>query len=386
MRCQMEKSGKIAVWTIIVMLSVYGWAMAWQLPDTGQTTCYNAEKGVTITCPSAKTDAFYGQDASYTINPPSYEKIGDSIVKDNNTGLIWEVKTTANKDTTYTWTDAVKYADNLTLGGYSDWRLPTVEELFYIVHRDKNNPSIDTEYFPNTASGVYWTATEDVAVSNSAWNVDFDKGKVPGINGNGKDKPYYVRVVRYADDYKPPMKGFIADKEKQTVIDMATMLMWRQDSSKDMMTWQSALAYCVSLTVTDTGYDDWRLPNINELQTLKDYGKVNTATDPAAVFPDNLLGSYWSSTTRGDIAESFHKWYFSVAGGNTSYSGATTPMYAVAVRGPVVMKLFELKDAVAVLKLLAGFDVQVKYYDKDGDGKMGLAEIIAILQYVANAK
>lgn len=382
----MEKSGKIAVWTMIVMLSFYGGAMAWQLPDTGQTTCYNTEKGITITCPSAKTDAFYGQDANYEINPPSYEKIGDTMVKDNNTGLIWEVKTAANKDTTYNWNDAKKYAENLALGGYSDWRLPTVEELSYILHRDKNSPSIDTAYFPNTVSAEYWTSTEDAAASASAWNVDFAKGKIPGINGSGKDKPYYARAVRNADDYQAPLKGFIADNEKKTVIDMATMLMWRQETAKDMMTWQSALAYCAGLTIADTGYDDWRLPNINELQTLKDYSKGNTATVTAA-FPDNLLGSYWSSSTRGDIAESFHKWFLIFGGGSISYSGATTPMYAIAVRGPMVMKLFELKDAVSGLKMMAGFDdVQIKYYDKDGDGKMGLAEIIVILQYVADTK
>ena len=72
------------------------------VPDTGQTKCYN--KTDVITCPSPG-QPFYGQDANYTINPMSYTKLDGSgnalpdsapswvMVRDNVTGLIWEMKT-----------------------------------------------------------------------------------------------------------------------------------------------------------------------------------------------------------------------------------------------------------------------------------------------------
>ena len=74
----------------------------WPIPDSGQTKCYNDT--AEISCPAPGED-FYGQDAQYTTNPRSYTKLDaggndlpDSaaswtMVRDNVTGLIWEVKT-----------------------------------------------------------------------------------------------------------------------------------------------------------------------------------------------------------------------------------------------------------------------------------------------------
>ena len=77
------------------------WALAWPIPDTGQTKCY--KNTGEIVCPQPG-EAFYGQDANYTVNPPSYTKLDingnelsdDAIewtmVRDNVTGMVWEVK------------------------------------------------------------------------------------------------------------------------------------------------------------------------------------------------------------------------------------------------------------------------------------------------------
>jgi len=46
------------------------------LPDTGQTTCYD-DKGNVIGCPESG-ERFYGQDANYLINPPSYTKLDEN--------------------------------------------------------------------------------------------------------------------------------------------------------------------------------------------------------------------------------------------------------------------------------------------------------------------
>jgi len=45
-------------------------------------------------------------------------------------GLMWQKETVEEE---MNWDDAMEYAKNLRLGGYDDWRLPTIEELMEIV-------------------------------------------------------------------------------------------------------------------------------------------------------------------------------------------------------------------------------------------------------------
>lgn len=59
-------------------------------------------------------------------------------------------------------------------GGYTDWRLPTVEELFMQGDRSRLNPAADPEQFPDTRSGFYASSTPDaVSPADYAWGVDF---------------------------------------------------------------------------------------------------------------------------------------------------------------------------------------------------------------------
>jgi hypothetical protein len=91
-------------------------ALTYPIVDTGQTRCYNNTQQ--IACPSSGA-AFFGQDAQYVGNTPSYQNNGDGTIADLNTGLQWQ-KTPGNK---VTFANAVAGAKSLNLGGYSDWRL-----------------------------------------------------------------------------------------------------------------------------------------------------------------------------------------------------------------------------------------------------------------------
>jgi len=168
------------------------------LPDTGQTQSYTST---------------FGEDSDYLINPPAYTKLDASgndlpdsatewvMVRDNVTGLIWEVKTDDgsihDKDDTYTWQDAqdvfIAAVNAEQFGGHSDWRIPTLKELASITDLGRYNPAINRDYFPNTLSSYYWSSTTNAYVTDYAWYVDFRNGY--GSSSN-KSNSYYARAVR----------------------------------------------------------------------------------------------------------------------------------------------------------------------------------------------
>ncbi|MBI5185204.1 MAG: DUF1566 domain-containing protein [Nitrospinae bacterium] len=158
-----------------------------KLPDTGQTTCY--DNSVFIPCPSTGGD-FYGQDANYTINPPSYTDNGDGTVTDNVTTLVWQQKDDAIGRT---WDEAGTYCGALSLGGYDDWRLPSINELESIVDSRARIPSINAAYFPNANSSFYWSSTTVANFTSLAWYVYFYYGY---INFNLESDSDYVLCVR----------------------------------------------------------------------------------------------------------------------------------------------------------------------------------------------
>ncbi len=86
--------------------------------------------------------------------------------------------------------------------------------------------------------------------------------------------------------------GYI-DNGNGTVTDPRTGLMWQQETASGK-NWQAALEYAEALALA--GYDDWRLPNVEELQSIVDYGRYNPAID-ATAFPGTVSSYYWSSTT-----------------------------------------------------------------------------------------
>ena len=119
-----------------------------------------------------------------------------SMVRDANTGYVWEVKTSANKHILYAWEEAFVFVSQLNerkFGGYNDWRLPAVRELYTLVDVSKYDPAINIVYFPNTQLGGYWSSTTEDRSTGRALYVGFLNGYV---YGNGKSYLYYVRAVR----------------------------------------------------------------------------------------------------------------------------------------------------------------------------------------------
>ncbi len=84
-------------------------------------------------------DRFFGQDANYNGNAFSYTDNIDGTVTDHNTGLIWEQ---AHHETKLEYYEAETYCEDLELGGLTEWRLPTIKELFSLANFKVNDRSL----------------------------------------------------------------------------------------------------------------------------------------------------------------------------------------------------------------------------------------------------
>jgi len=115
---------------------------------------------------------------------------GNNTVTDHTTGLMWQKE---DDGVERTWEEAQEYTKQLNLAGYTDWRLPTIEELISIVKYNLFAPAIDTTYFPNIKSSNYWSSTTYADYTNFAWYVNFFNGHV---DYDYKSSSYYVRCVR----------------------------------------------------------------------------------------------------------------------------------------------------------------------------------------------
>lgn len=288
-----------------------------RLPDTGEQKLYDDE-GKKLTDLS-REDEFYGQDGCYEFNSLSYTKLrargveieddlswaeGFRMVKDNNTGLIWEVKSPANNDLNYyeaeyTWEEAQAYIEELNkkqYGGFADWRLPLKEELRTIVDYSKKELTINQDFFPHTQPEFYWSSDKYLADPKLIWGIYFGYGC--GI-AYLKDLKYPLRAVRGGinDAFGDKEQYDFVDNEDGTITDNNTGLMWKKDESP-AMNWKDALEYCENLEWA--GYDDWRLPNQKELATILDLSYQNQSWFFADYFPDTKTeprGFYMASNT-----------------------------------------------------------------------------------------
>ena len=281
-----------------------------------------------------------------------------SCVRDNVTGLIWEVKTDDDslhdKDDTYNWynTDSetnggsVGYADDdgdichgydsadsatfcnteafvarvnsAGLCGAHDWRLPNAAESHSLTIHDTNADNIDTAYFPNTeTSGNYWSdSPADTYTADKAWQAVFRGGGSLSYTEKGVEN--HARLVRgdeyIANDWSD--KRYIVHNDG-TVTDTNTSLMWMQcslgqyhnydgsggnsctDNATSTYTWETALEAAEASAFAN--YTDWRIPNIRELFSL-------TALDNSNYLNSNIFPivstsaakyNYWTSSPSG---------------------------------------------------------------------------------------
>ncbi len=323
------------------------YAGCYPLVGTSQTGIWDAT-GNSISA-SATNDAFYGQDAQFTHTAPVYTKSIDGLtVKDEVTGLTWQK--TYEKPTfggMYYWAETQTEVDNLNkqnYGGYSDWRVPTIKELYSLWNVSVGWPYIDTEYFDikytdeqDLSHAIFWSSDKYTGVMGNvngetpgaelAFGVNFGTGHIKSYSISVGPK-HFVRCVRGNLSYGV---NLFQNNNDGTISDLATGFMWQQSDSGSGMDWEHALAYAQTQnTANYLGHNDWRLPNAKELQSLVDYTRSPYATKAANVGPAiNALFSctgilndggkadypyYWTSTSAMSMANGSYPsaWYVAV--------------------------------------------------------------------------
>jgi Protein of unknown function (DUF1566) len=115
------------------------------------------------------------------------------VVKDPRTSLVWQRQL---QDQQLDWLQALDYCSAVAqagLGGYTDWRLPSIKELFTTVDPTKSDPAIDTTLFPGSNPYGVWSSTPSVVDPSQAFRIHYSSGfadKVPTTDS------MWVRCVR----------------------------------------------------------------------------------------------------------------------------------------------------------------------------------------------
>gem|GEM_PF-2805885 len=176
---------------------------------------------------------------------------------------------------------------------------------------------------------ILWSPT------TALWAVDFilpDTGQTRCYDNDGEipcpssGEPFYGQDAHYGG-----LQPAYQDNGDGTVTDLVTGLMWKVKTDEGY-TWNEASAYCEDLTLG--GHADWRLPEIDELETLVDYGKYLGLAIDTSYFPNTVASSYWSSTATADNTDGAWYVYFDSGDGSNGSNGSrSSRRYARCVRG-----------------------------------------------------
>lgn len=362
--------------TAIFMLSGIASAISVELPKTGQTTSYSAgddgalQKGVSLPSPRFKDNS-------------------NGTVTDNLTGLMW-FKNTNIAGAAKTWQealDSVNVLDGSGIYGYSDWRLPNRRELRSLIDHSEFRPALPAghpfENLPDmadpTTGSDFWSSTTDPYTFEFAWYADMYDGDV---YVDAKTVSHFVWPVRGKTAVLPmtnqsrcydsigdwidcsdfgqtqdalfgayppetsteigeihvdpssvawPVPRF-TDNGNGTVTDNLTGLLWPRNANLtgNATSWQEALDFITTMNNTNTyGRSDWRLPNINELESLINDNTVDARRTSTWLNTEGFENvqeyDYWTSTT--DAMTNTDAWRVFMRTGYENAQDKTDPLY-----------------------------------------------------------
>ena len=118
---------------------------------------------------------------------------GVDVINDHKTNLMWQQEENSDQ---LSWKEAEAYVLKMNqekMAGFSDWRLPTAEELLSLMRSGKKG---DCYIDPVFSAQILSTWTSDIVTDAfaGAWFVDFWEGKA--VDGNRAAGLGHVRLVR----------------------------------------------------------------------------------------------------------------------------------------------------------------------------------------------
>lgn len=295
------------------------------LLQTGQYNCYDVA-GKIIPCAGTGQDGEYRRGCPWPF--PRLESSG-YIVHDHLTGLTWTADANV-AEFPLTWKESFEFIEDMNKRkayGFSDWRLPNRRELRSLISYETRKPALPQSYpFSNIFLGWYWTSTSAAINPAYAWSIHMEGARM--FYGR-KDQYFLLWPVRGRGTILPatgqqncydssgvelPCDNTGQDGENtmglpwpcprfevfnHTVLDNLTGLMWlRQASLLDEPTnWPGAFDLVEELNENVDGVGlHWRIPNINELESLVDCSTHSPALPEGHSFT-HVKDVYWSSTT-----------------------------------------------------------------------------------------
>lgn len=291
--------------------------------STGLTRCYS-EDGDIIECRGS------GQDAEFLtgVDWPDerFEATGKHLVLDRATGLTW-TKNSCPSEFPLSWQEGLDFVEQMNKDaryGRNDWRMPNRREMRSLIDHSSKKPALTRGHpFKNIFLGWFWTSTTAAIATRYAWYVHLEGGRM--FYGN-KDGYYWLWPVCGSANILPctgarkcydergstlpceengqdgalrmgvpwPAPRFLSTKIG--ILDVLTGLTWHREASLGTQTasWNEALTAVDTLAKVSNL--PWRMPTINELESLVDASTHSPALPDTHLF-SGIEQSYWSSTT-----------------------------------------------------------------------------------------
>lgn len=332
-----------------------------RLPDTGASTSY--------------TNTF-GEDNDFNLFTPFYINNGNGTLTDGVTDLMWQQKDGGEM----TIENAMIYCDTLSLGGYTDWRLPNAHESFSILNMQNTNPALDASMFITNGAEYWWTSNRQANDTNKVWVTNAGGGignhlKTETLSAGGTKK-FHARAVR--DRNAPTLiANHFTDNGNGTITDNLTNLIWQKMPFADTLTWEQALVYAD--TVSLGGMNDWRLPNIKELQSISEERLLNPSLN-TNYFAVNSAKKYWSSTSLPN--QPTKAWYLNTQFGITTYEIKTHKLNLILVKGDQIgTRVNEISRSNPHVVFPNPFNSMIQIKNKSGTEQFELTNIVGKIIY-----
>ena len=183
---------------MVLFVTAMSYAGSVQLPRTGQSLCYSY--GYVIDCTNTGQDGELRKGAEWPY--PRFTDNGDGSVSDNLTGLIWTKDARTPTVGTClggyrTWQEALDYVACLNTSsylGYSDWRLPNLNELESLIDAGRSSPALPIGN-PFNSYCYYWSSTSNSRYSSIAWLVNIYAGMmIYADKSNSSSNSYYCNT------------------------------------------------------------------------------------------------------------------------------------------------------------------------------------------------